>query len=134
MLTLAIIAHDGKKADLVARATFNRAVLSRAASWRRPARPTCWGKRSAWRSRPFGSARREATSRWGALVVEGRVDAVIFLVDPTDKHPHEPDIEALLRLCNLHEVPPATNVVTADCVMVWLAMQGAAAANVPWGE
>jgi hypothetical protein len=31
-------------------------------------------------------------------------------------------------------VPPATNVVTADCVMVWLAMQGAAAANVPWGE
>ncbi|HLE27483.1 MAG TPA: hypothetical protein VI793_05160 [Anaerolineales bacterium] len=50
--------------------------------------------------------------------VEGTVDAVIFLVDPLDKHPHEPDIQALLRLCNVHNVPLATNLATADCIII----------------
>ena len=53
----------------------------------------------------------------GARVVEGTVHAIIFLVDPLDKHPHEPDIQALLRLCNVHNIPLATNVATADCVI-----------------
>ena len=56
----------------------------------------------------------------GGRMVEGHIDAVIFLVDPLDKHPHDPDIQALLRLCNVHNVPLATNVSTADAIMVWL--------------
>jgi methylglyoxal synthase len=50
-------------------------------------------------------------------VVEGAIDAVIFLVDPLDKHPHDPDIQTLLRICNVHDVPLATNVATADMVI-----------------
>src|SRR5205085_2852061 len=46
-------------------------------------------------------------------VVEGEVDAVIFLVDPLDKHPHDPDIQTLLRICNVRNVPLATNIATA---------------------
>ena len=58
----------------------------------------------------------------GARVVEDQIDAVIFLVDPLDKHPHDPDIQALLRLCNVHNVPLATNVATADSIMIWLSI------------
>ena len=50
-------------------------------------------------------------------VVEGEVDAVIFLVDPLDKHPHDPDIQTLLRICNVRNVPLATNIATADVLI-----------------
>ena len=52
-----------------------------------------------------------------ARVVEGEVDAVIFIVDPLGKHPHDPDIQTLLRICNVHDVPLATNIATADILM-----------------
>jgi methylglyoxal synthase len=52
-----------------------------------------------------------------ALVAEGKVRAVIFLVDPLSAHPHEPDIQAILRVCNVHNVPLATNVASADLLM-----------------
>ncbi len=121
MLTLALIAHDGKKADLVAWATFNRQVLARCrlvatAGTARLLREKVGLEVEALRAGPEGG-----DIQIGARVVEGQVNAVVFLVDPMDKHPHEPDIEALLRLCNVHDVPLATNVATADAIMVWLA-------------
>jgi methylglyoxal synthase len=45
------------------------------------------------------------------------VDAVIFLVDPLYAHPHEPDIQGLQRLCNVHNVPLATNLATARLIL-----------------
>ena len=45
-----------------------------------------------------------------AMVAEGRVTAVLFFVDPLSAHPHDPDIRTLLRVCNVHDVPIATNV------------------------
>ena len=48
-----------------------------------------------------------------AMVAEGRIRAVIFFLDPLGKHPHDPDIQSLLRICNVHNVPLATNVATA---------------------
>ena len=58
-------------------------------------------------------------------VVDGKIDAVMFLVDPLDKHPHDPDIQTLLRICNVHDVPLATNIATADMVisskLLWVA-------------
>jgi len=50
-------------------------------------------------------------------VVQGEIDAVLFMVDPLDKHPHEPDIQTLLRICNVCNVPLATNLATADALM-----------------
>ena len=56
-------------------------------------------------------------AQMAARVVEGEVDAVIFIVDPLGKHPHDPDIQTLLRICNVHDVPLATNIATADILM-----------------
>ncbi len=53
----------------------------------------------------------------GARVAIGDVAAVIFMVDPLYAHPHEPDIQSLLRICNVHNVPLATNAATAEAVL-----------------
>jgi methylglyoxal synthase len=49
------------------------------------------------------------------------------MVDPLDKHPHDPDIQTLLRICNVHDVPLATNISTADMVissrLLWVVPQ-----------
>lgn len=53
----------------------------------------------------------------GALVASGKIDAVIFLRDPLTAQPHEPDITALLRVCDVHNVPLATNEATAEVLL-----------------
>lgn len=53
----------------------------------------------------------------GAHLVDGQIDAVIFLRDPMTAQPHEPDINALVRACDVHNVPCATNVATARVLL-----------------
>ncbi|SAL18967.1 methylglyoxal synthase [Caballeronia peredens] len=53
----------------------------------------------------------------GAELAEGRVDMVIFLRDPMTPQPHEPDINALVRACDVHNVPCATNIATARMIL-----------------
>ncbi|RUT36608.1 methylglyoxal synthase [Paenibacillus zeisoli] len=50
----------------------------------------------------------------GALIAQNQMDLVIFLRDPLMAQPHEPDITALLRLCDVHGIPVATNVASAE--------------------
>jgi methylglyoxal synthase len=59
----------------------------------------------------------------GSLVTNGIVHAVIFLRDPLTPQPHEPDISALLRVCDVHNVPLATNIATAETVLYLLSKQ-----------
>lgn len=56
----------------------------------------------------------------GALIAEDRMLAVIFFRDPLTAQPHEPDVSALLRICDVHNVPLATNEGTASAVIEWL--------------
>jgi methylglyoxal synthase len=119
--TLALIAHDGKKNDLVRFAQQHLDLLGR---FRLIATGTT-GQRVAdatglevkrMHSGPLGG-----DAQIGAAVAEGRITGVIFLVDPLYAHPHEPDIQGLLRLCNVHNVPLATNLATAELVLRGLA-------------
>ena len=114
---LALIAHDGKKADIVAFATYNREKL---AGYHLIATATT-GKLLTTKvgldvecllSGPLGGDVQIA-----ARVAAGGVHAVFFLVDPLDKHPHDPDIQAIQRVCNVHDVPLATNVATANLII-----------------
>ena len=56
-----------------------------------------------------------------ALAATGGIDAAFFFVDPLAAQPHDPDIRALLRVCNVHNVPLATNLATADLIIPALA-------------
>jgi methylglyoxal synthase len=49
-----------------------------------------------------------------AMVAEGKIRAVFFFTDPLSAHPHDPDIRTVLRVCDVHNVPIATNVAAAD--------------------
>jgi len=53
----------------------------------------------------------------GALVANGEVNAVIFLRDPLNARSHEPELHSLLKVCDVHNVPIATNLITAEAVV-----------------
>jgi methylglyoxal synthase len=115
--TIALIAHDGKKADMLAFAIQNRDALT---SFQLVATGTT-GKLIQDKvglevervlSGPLGGDVQIA-----ARVVTGDIHAVFFFVDPLDKHPHDPDIQTLMRACNVHNVPMATNVASANFIL-----------------
>lgn len=117
MKTIALVAHDGKKADLVAFATFNREKLAEyhlvaTGTTGRLLQEKVGLEVERVLSGPYGGDAQIA-----ARVAEGAIDGVFFLVDPLDKHPHDPDIQTLLRACNVHNVPIATNIATADLII-----------------
>lgn len=56
----------------------------------------------------------------GGRVAEGKITAVIFFRDPLTAQPHEPDVSALMRVCDVHNIPLATNVGTAEAIVDWL--------------
>lgn len=114
---MALIAHDSKKDALTQFCIQNRAAL---ASWELVATGTT-GKRISEAaglaielllSGPLGGDAQIA-----ARVAEGDIGAVIFIVDPLDAHPHDPDIRTLQRVCNVHNIPLATNIATAELIV-----------------
>lgn len=118
---IALIAHDAKKDALVGFARRHLDVLGR---FRLIATGTT-GRRLAeeldldveqMASGPLGG-----DMQIGARIVEGDVRAVVFLRDPMTAHPHEPDIQALLKLCDVHDVPVATNLAAAELMVAGLA-------------
>ncbi|GAB4461458.1 MAG: hypothetical protein OHK0037_10560 [Elainellaceae cyanobacterium] len=118
--TIALIAHDSKKDDIVQFAQRHQAMLSR----HRLIATGTTGQRiqdatsltvERMLSGPLGG-----DAQISAEVCEGKVLAVIFLVDPLYAQPHEPDIQALLRICNVHNVPLATNLPTAEAIALHL--------------
>jgi methylglyoxal synthase len=132
MPTIAVIAHDSKHADLVAWTTFNRESLVRfhLVATRHTARlmQDTVGLTVQWLpSGPDGGDAQIA-----ALVAARGVDAVFFLVDPLGAQPHEPDIRALLRVCNVHNVPLASNIATADLLMASLTDEHLLASATAW--
>ena len=111
---LAIIAHDGRKADLTAWATYNRLRLTEfdlvaTATTGALLRDKVGLEVESVLSGPMGGDAQIA-----AMVAEGHIRAVIFFVDPLSAHPHDPDIQTVMRVCNVHSVALATNVASAD--------------------
>jgi methylglyoxal synthase len=118
---IALIAHDEKKAAIVGLAREFRDVLRRCALC---ATGTTGGRIAdevgldveRLLSGPLGG-----DLQIGARLATGAVDLVIFLRDPMTPQPHEPDINALVRACDVHDVPCATNESTARMLLALLA-------------
>ena len=114
---VALIAHDHKKDDIVALAGEYVDVLRRC---QLVATGTTGGRIAdahgltveRMLSGPYGG-----DLQIGARLAEGGVDVVVFLRDPQTPQPHEPDINALVRACDVHNVPCATNIATARMIL-----------------
>ncbi len=115
--TLALIAHDVKKEDMVQlvkahKDEFSRFRLVATRSTGQLIMEKTNIPVALMQSGPLGG-----DQQIGAMVANEDVDAVIFLRDPLTAHPHEPDVSALLRICDAHGVPLATNIATAEAVL-----------------
>jgi methylglyoxal synthase len=117
---LALIAHDNRKVDLVAWATFNRDTLAQFVMMATRHTARLMRDKVGLDVEVLLSGPEGGDAQIAARVATGSVDAVFFFVDPLTSQPHDPDIRALLRVCNVHNVPLATNVASADLIIAAL--------------
>jgi methylglyoxal synthase len=115
--TLALIAHDGKKADMLAFALSHQEVLQRYELVATNTTGKLLNEKTELKVIQMLSGPMGGDAQIAAMVAEGRIEAVFFFVDPLGKHPHDPDIQGLLRICNVHDVPLATNGATAGYII-----------------
>ncbi|WP_019010968.1 methylglyoxal synthase [Deinococcus aquatilis] len=121
---VALIAHDKKKLELALFALSYKDVLSR---FHLVATGTTGGiltKQTGLAVERVLSGPLGGDQQIGARLAEERVLAVFFFRDPLTAQPHEPDVSALVRLCDVHDIPLATNPASAEALMMWLREQG----------
>ena len=122
---VALVAHDAKKTALQAfvlrhRADFKDWELLATASTGEVLRDA-----TGLRIRTVLPGPQGGDVQIGAEVAAGEIDALIFLRDPLTVQPHEPDIAALLRVADVHNVALATNLASAECLVRALTPEGA---------
>ena len=115
--TVALIAHDNKKDDMIAFARENREVLSHYHLIGTGTTGRLLNEKADLDVERMLSGPIGGDAQIAARVAEGKVAAVFFFIDPLGKHPHDPDINSLLRICNVHNVPLATNMATAQYII-----------------
>jgi methylglyoxal synthase len=126
--TIAMIAHDNKKQDIVEWAEFNSNILIEH-------NIICTGTTGslielALKSKIGNLAKAKQLNitklksgplggdqQMGALIAENKIDYIIFLCDPMEPQPHDVDVKALLRIANVYNIPIATNRSTADFII-----------------
>jgi methylglyoxal synthase len=125
MRSVALIAHDKKKLDLAVFARDHADVLRRFPLIATRTTGGVLRDKAGLDVESLLSGPDGGDLQVGARIAEGRVLAVIFFRDPLTAQPHEPDVSALMRICDVHQVPLATNLGTADAIVAWLDEQGA---------
>lgn len=117
-MEIAIIAHDGKKAEMVQFLNEHRSILEQKSIQLVSTGTTGQKVRAAgFEVTALLSGPKGGDAQIAARVAEGKCQLVLFFRDPLDKHPHEPDILMLMRLCDVHNVPLATNPATAGLLI-----------------
>ena len=115
-MNVALISHDGKKPEMVSFALQNKKYLEKATLFATGTTGSHLEK-AGFNVMRLLSGPKGGDAQIAAMVAEGRLHMVIFFRDPLDKHPHEPDVQMLMRLCDVHNIPLATNPATAELVL-----------------
>lgn len=120
---VALVAHDKKKLDLALFVIQHKDILAR---FHLVATGTTGGilqDKTGLTVERVLSGPLGGDQQIGARIALEQVMAVIFFRDPLTAQPHEPDVSALVRLCDVHDVPLATNPASAQALMLWLKVQ-----------
>ncbi|HZN35687.1 MAG TPA: methylglyoxal synthase [Pirellulaceae bacterium] len=117
---LALIAHDQKKPALVEFVLRHRDILERFPLVATGSTGRLIAERTGLKVECVAHGPDGGDLIIGARVALGQIRAVIFFRDPLTAQPHEPDVSALMRVCDVHRIPLATNLGTADAIAAWL--------------
>ncbi|MDX1945150.1 MAG: methylglyoxal synthase [Pirellulaceae bacterium] len=120
---LALIAHDGKKPALVEFVQKHRTVFARHPLVATGSTGRLIAERTGLAVECVAHGPDGGDLIIGGRVATDQIRAVIFFRDPLTAQPHEPDVSALMRVCDVHSVPLATNPGTAEAIAAWLATQ-----------
>lgn len=112
-MKVALIAHDGKKADMVHFLSGSKNELEGVTLVATGTTGTHIEK-AGFEVEKLLSGPLGGDAQIGAMVAQKELDMVIFFRDPLGKHPHEPDVQMLMRICDVHNVPLATNLAAAE--------------------
>ena len=117
MKTIALIAHDNKKAAMVNWALKNKTTLEKYNLCGTGTTAKLVAEATDLPVKRYLSGPLGGDQQIGAKVAEGKIDMVIFFWDPLESQPHDPDVKALLRIAVVYDIPIATNKATADYVL-----------------
>jgi methylglyoxal synthase len=112
--TIALIAHDGKKRELIDWCAENRAILQRHNLCGTGTTAMLVSEQTGLPVKGYNSGPLGGDQQIGAKIVEGVINFVVFFSDPLEAQPHDPDVKALLRIAQVYDIPIANNRATAD--------------------
>ncbi|MCR4778957.1 MAG: methylglyoxal synthase [Lachnospiraceae bacterium] len=112
--SIALIAHDSKKHQLIEWCEANKDVLSKHFLCGTGTTARMITNETGLPVKGYNSGPLGGDQQIGAKVVEGKVDFIIFFSDPLAAQPHDPDVKALLRIAQVYDIPIANNKATAD--------------------
>lgn len=116
-MNIALIAHDKKKNDLVQFATAYKAIFSQHTLFATGTTGLRINEATGLDIHRFQSGPLGGDQEIGAMIAKNKMDVVFFFRDPLTAQPHEPDVTALVRLCDVYSVPLATNMGTAEILI-----------------
>lgn len=116
-MKIALIAHDKKKNDMINLAIEFKDVLLEHELYATGTTGTLVMGETGLPVHRMKSGPLGGDQQIGSMVAEGKLDLIIFLRDPLTSQPHEPDVSALLRLCDVQSIPLATNVASARIIL-----------------
>lgn len=120
-MKIALIAHDKKKAEITALAIKYKDVLARHELYATGTTGTMIMGETGLKITRMKSGPLGGDQQIGSMVADGKLDMIIFLRDPLTAQPHEPDVSALLRLCDVMDIPLATNAASSTIFLNYLA-------------
>ena len=115
--TIALIAHDNKKHDIVAWALKNKERLAKYELCGTGTTSRLVSEATGLEVRGYLSGPLGGDLQIGARAAEGEIDMIIFFWDPLSSQPHDPDVKALLRIAVVYDIPIATNRSTANLII-----------------
>lgn len=111
---IALIAHDGKKKELINWCIEHKEILLQHKLCGTGTTARMITDHTGLTVKGYNSGPLGGDQQVGAKIVEGQIDMVIFLADPLEAQPHDPDVKALLRIAQVYDIPMANTTATAD--------------------